>query len=139
MQEGSVEFEDTMEKVYSAPTQNQKEKHEADLKKEIKKLQRYREQIKQWMALPDKEVKDKKVLAEARKTIERVRLLRGGTPGSHVDPWECSTWKTSEGVRKRRRPKPTPKRGSKNKRNNRTAKDRCERGWRSVQRDWKNN
>ena len=35
--------------VYSPETSfNQKEKYEADLKKEIKKLQRYRDQIKTW-------------------------------------------------------------------------------------------
>ena len=62
--------------MYNAPTQNQKEKYEADLKKEIKKLQRYRDQIKTWMTYSDKDVKDKKALMDARKTIERVCLLR---------------------------------------------------------------
>jgi CCR4-NOT transcriptional regulation complex NOT5 subunit len=38
---------------------NQKEKFEADLKKEIKKLQRYRDQIKTW--IQSSEIKDKKV------------------------------------------------------------------------------
>lgn len=34
--------------VYDADNQAHKEKHEADLKKEIKKLQRLRDQIKTW-------------------------------------------------------------------------------------------
>ena len=58
--------------MYSASSQNQKEKHEADLKREIKKLQRYRDQIKTWLTFSDKDIKDKKALLEARKTIERV-------------------------------------------------------------------
>ena len=39
-----------------------------DLKKEIKKLQRYRDQIKSWASSPD--VKNKKPLLDARKQIE---------------------------------------------------------------------
>lgn len=38
------------EKVYSASSSNQKDKYEQDLKKEIKKLQRYRDQIKSWIS-----------------------------------------------------------------------------------------
>lgn len=34
--------------VYDTDNQNQKEKYEVDLKKEIKKLQRLRDQIKTW-------------------------------------------------------------------------------------------
>ena len=38
--------------MYSPETSlNQKEKYEGDLKKEIKKLQRYRDQIKAWCAV----------------------------------------------------------------------------------------
>lgn len=74
MIEGSAEFDSIIEKVYNAPTQNQKEKYESDLKKEIKKLQRYRDQIKTWLTFSDKDVKDKKALMDARKTIERVRI-----------------------------------------------------------------
>lgn len=47
---------------------NQKEKYEQDLKKEIKKLQRLRDQIKTWLASND--VKDKRALLENRKLIE---------------------------------------------------------------------
>lgn len=49
---------------------NQKEKYEQELKKEIKKLQRLREQIKTWQSSSD--IKDKKPLNEARKQIETV-------------------------------------------------------------------
>ncbi|MCO5593541.1 hypothetical protein L7F22_047555 [Adiantum nelumboides] len=56
-------------KVYDTENANQKEKFEADLKKEIKKLQRYRDQIKTW--LQSSEIKDKKALLDARKLIER--------------------------------------------------------------------
>ena len=56
------------EKVYSAANQSQKEKYEMDLKKEIKKLQRLRDQIKSWIS--SAEVKDKEPLVEARKLIE---------------------------------------------------------------------
>ena len=34
--------------LYATDNANQKEKHEANLKTEIKKLQRYRDQIKTW-------------------------------------------------------------------------------------------
>uniref|UniRef100_K3WB52 NOT2/NOT3/NOT5 C-terminal domain-containing protein n=1 Tax=Globisporangium ultimum (strain ATCC 200006 / CBS 805.95 / DAOM BR144) TaxID=431595 RepID=K3WB52_GLOUD len=67
--EGVEVFNDIWDKVYSASAQNQKEKHEADLKKEIKKLQRFRDQIKNWIGNSD--VKDKKPLTDARKLIEQ--------------------------------------------------------------------
>ena len=40
-----------MTQVYDTENVNQKEKYESDLKKEIKKLQRYRDQIKTWYFL----------------------------------------------------------------------------------------
>ena len=46
-----------------------KEKYEGDLKKEIKKLQRFRDQIKSWAASND--IKNKKPLLDARKAIEQ--------------------------------------------------------------------
>ncbi|RNA36643.1 ccr4-not transcription complex subunit 3, partial [Brachionus plicatilis] len=52
----------------NATSMNQKEKYEQELKKEIKKLQRLREQIKTWQSSSD--IKDKKPLTEARKQIE---------------------------------------------------------------------
>ncbi|XP_071813136.1 CCR4-NOT transcription complex subunit 3-like isoform X2 [Apostichopus japonicus] len=66
--EGVEIFEDIWDKVHSATNANQKEKYEADLKKEIKKLQRLRDQIKTWAA--SNEIKDKKPLLENRKLIE---------------------------------------------------------------------
>ena len=67
------EFEDIREKVYSATNSNQREKHEMELKKSIKKLQRLRDQIKTWLTL--NEIKDKRNLLDARKLIEVVSLL----------------------------------------------------------------
>ncbi|OQS06048.1 hypothetical protein THRCLA_01891 [Thraustotheca clavata] len=66
--EGVDTFNAIWEKVYSAAGQSQKEKHEADLKKEIKKLQRFRDQIKTWIGSSD--VKDKRPLMDARRLIE---------------------------------------------------------------------
>ncbi|GKV07390.1 hypothetical protein SLEP1_g19173 [Rubroshorea leprosula] len=76
VQEGVDIFDSIWNKVYDTDNANQKEKFEADLKKEIKKLQRYRDQIKTW--IQSSEIKDKKVsasyeqaLVDARKQIER--------------------------------------------------------------------
>ena len=66
--EGVEIFDDLYEKVYSAEQQSQKEKYEAELKKEIKKLQRLRDQIKSWIS--GSEVKDKDQLLEYRRLIE---------------------------------------------------------------------
>uniref|UniRef100_A0A8C2K503 CCR4-NOT transcription complex, subunit 3b n=1 Tax=Cyprinus carpio TaxID=7962 RepID=A0A8C2K503_CYPCA len=66
--EGVEQFEDIWKKLYNAANANQKEKYESDLKKEIKKLQRLRDQIKTWVA--SSEIKDKRQLVENRKLIE---------------------------------------------------------------------
>ncbi|UXI14395.1 CCR4-NOT transcription complex subunit 3 [Sarcoptes scabiei] len=66
--EGVEMFEDIWQKVHNATNANQKEKYEADLKKEIKKLQRLRDQIKSWLASSD--IKDKRLLIDYRKLIE---------------------------------------------------------------------
>ncbi|XP_019558582.3 rho GTPase-activating protein gacF isoform X2 [Aedes albopictus] len=66
--EGVETFEDIWQKVHNATNSNQKEKYEADLKKEIKKLQRLRDQIKSWIA--SGEIKDKSALLENRRLIE---------------------------------------------------------------------
>lgn len=55
--------------LQSADAQSQKQKLEEDLKKEIKKLQRYRDQIKTWAASAD--VKNKQPLLDGRANIER--------------------------------------------------------------------
>lgn len=69
VQEGVEVFDSIWNKVYDTDNANQKEKFEADLKKEIKKLQRYRDQIKTW--IQSSEIKDKKALMDARKLIEK--------------------------------------------------------------------
>uniref|UniRef100_A0A1I8G7D0 Not3 domain-containing protein n=1 Tax=Macrostomum lignano TaxID=282301 RepID=A0A1I8G7D0_9PLAT len=66
--EGQKAFQDIFDKFNESVNQAQKEKFENELKREIKKLQRYREQIKTWQA--SNEIKDKRNLAEARKNIE---------------------------------------------------------------------
>ena len=68
VQEGVDQFDEIFGKVQTAANSNQKEKYEGELKKEIKKLQRMRDQIKAWATSND--VKDKKPLQEARKKIE---------------------------------------------------------------------
>jgi len=75
--EGVEAFDDVWNKlvivsriqIQTATNANQKEKYESELKKEIKKLQRLREQIKTWQS--SNEIKDKKPLLEARKNIEQ--------------------------------------------------------------------
>ena len=108
-QSGVIEFDEMWEKVREATSANLKEKYEGfslssllplypffssfpntftcagDLKKAIKKLQRYRDQIKSWVA--SNEVKNKTPLSDARKLIETVCVnlisvpcqLNGGT------------------------------------------------------------
>lgn len=68
--EGLDEFEEIMIKLGSASNPAQREKIEADLKKEIKKLQRLRDQVKTWQTMS--EVKDKESLDTARRRIELV-------------------------------------------------------------------
>ena len=69
--EGIEEFNDIYEKIYSSNNAAQKDKLEENLKREIKKLQRSRDQIKTWAA--GNEVKDKTQLLDYRKKIEKVR------------------------------------------------------------------
>ena len=73
--EGADKFEENFQKVRNATNPNQKEKYEEDLKKEIKKLQRLRDQIKTWIA--SGAINDKTVLTEKRKYIESVSLWHG--------------------------------------------------------------
>lgn len=95
MTEGVETFEDIWQKVHNANNSNPKvlvspfcflkqleweqsfflfqEKYESDLKKEIKKLQRLRDQIKSWIA--SGEIKDKSALLENRRLIETVSFL----------------------------------------------------------------
>jgi len=46
VQDGVDEFNEVWDKLHASTNQNQKEKKEEELKKVIKKLQRYRDQIK---------------------------------------------------------------------------------------------
>lgn len=73
MSEGVEQFEALYDKIQQSTNQTQKEKLEADLKTQIKKLQRLRDQIKTW--LQSNEIKDKKALLDNRKLIETVSRL----------------------------------------------------------------
>jgi len=69
--EGNIAFDEIWERVHAAKSANQKEKYEkhwADLKKEIKRLQRYRDSVKTWASQDS--IKDKRPLQDARKEIE---------------------------------------------------------------------
>ncbi|KAK5661693.1 hypothetical protein OQA88_9793 [Cercophora sp. LCS_1] len=66
--EGVAEFEAIYEKIEQSNNPAQKDKLEDQLKREIKKLQRLRDQIKTWAASND--IKDKAPLLEHRRLIE---------------------------------------------------------------------
>ncbi|KAL1902933.1 general negative regulator of transcription subunit 5 [Sporothrix stenoceras] len=66
--EGVAEFDAIYEKIEQSNNPAQKEKLEDNLKREIKKLQRLRDQIKTWAA--GNEIKDKGPLMENRRLIE---------------------------------------------------------------------
>ena len=68
--EGVEQFESLYEKMQMSQNQTQKEKMESDLKTQIKKLQRLRDQIKTWQQSND--IKDKKSLLDNRRLIELV-------------------------------------------------------------------
>lgn len=70
--EGIASFEGIYEKITTTQNIAQRDKLEDQLKREIKKLQRFRDQIKTWAA--GNEVKDKSPLLEQRKAIETVRV-----------------------------------------------------------------
>lgn len=71
--EGVELFESIYDKMQASTNQTQKEKLETDLKTQIKKLQRLRDQIKTWVASND--IKDKSALLDNRKLIETVSYL----------------------------------------------------------------
>ena len=64
--------------MQASTNQTQKEKLETDLKTQIKKLQRLRDQIKTWVASND--IKDKTALLENRRLIETVRTRFHAVP-----------------------------------------------------------
>jgi CCR4-NOT transcription complex subunit 3 len=69
VQEGIDKFQEILEKFnQTSNNQTTRDKCEAELKQEIKRLQRLRDQIKGWIA--GNEVKDKCKLEDARKLIE---------------------------------------------------------------------
>ncbi|KAG2188986.1 hypothetical protein INT44_004128 [Umbelopsis vinacea] len=107
--EGVEMFESMIDKLEAAPPGNQKEKCESDLKKEIKKLQRLRDQIKTWISM--NEIKDKSALMENRKLIEqqmeRFKVIEremktkafskeGLSQSAKLDPREKEKLETSE-------------------------------------------
>lgn len=91
--EGVELFESIYDKMQASTNQTQKEKQELDLKTQIKKLQRLRDQIKTWVASND--IKDKSALLDNRKLIETVSskdsyLLRDICHESPPSCW-CAT------------------------------------------------
>jgi CCR4-NOT transcription complex subunit 3 len=92
--EGIQAFDGIYEKINSSTNTAQKDKLEDNLKREIKKLQRFRDQIKTWAA--GNEVKDKGPLLEERKKIEKVRtkLLTTSSGLTVYSVWNSSRpWK----------------------------------------------
>ena len=71
--EGVELFESIYDKMQASTNQTQKEKLETDLKTQIKKLQRLRDQIKTWITGND--IKDKSALLDTRRLIETVCTL----------------------------------------------------------------
>ncbi len=96
--EGVELFENIYDKMQAATNQTQKEKLEMDLKTQIKKLQRLRDQIKTWVASND--IKDKSQLVDNRKLIETVS--RAASPRIlNVLMSARSKWKSSRPARRK--------------------------------------
>lgn len=72
IEEGITAFDQTWEQVYEAESQTLREKYETELKKEIKKLQKLRDQVKSWVSKG--EVRQKQPLIEARE-VRKERSL----------------------------------------------------------------
>ncbi|KAJ9126224.1 hypothetical protein QFC24_001947 [Naganishia onofrii] len=73
VQEGVQVFDDMYDKFMLSTNTTQKDKLETDLKTQIKKLQRMRDQVKSWQTSND--IKDKGPLDQTRKVIETVSLV----------------------------------------------------------------
>ena len=100
--EGIVVFEGIFDKIQQATNASQKDKLEDALKREIKKLQRHRDQIKTWAA--GNEIKDKKPLMEQRKAIENVGAFKRPTLRVLISAdrgWPCRKWRNSRRSRKK--------------------------------------
>ena len=86
--EGVELFEAIHDKMQSSTDQTQKEKLETDLRTQIKKLQRLRDQINTWVA--NDFIKDKSYLLENRRLIEMVSIVTPNTlrwhPVCGLDP-----------------------------------------------------
>lgn len=67
--EGLQQFDDIHDKIALTENTNQKDKLEGDLRKEIKKLQRSRDQVKQWLGDSSNKL-DRNVLQDIRSRIE---------------------------------------------------------------------
>eukprot|EP00049_Salpingoeca_infusionum_P026493 m.26007 g.26007 ORF g.26007 m.26007 type:complete len:634 (+) comp8781_c0_seq2:109-2010(+) len=63
------QFEELWDKAEAATSSNQKEKHESELKKTIKKLQKFRDSIKTWLTSSDAKAMEGK-LKDNRRLIE---------------------------------------------------------------------
>lgn len=77
-----------MNKLNEANTDNQREKCQEDLKKEIKKLQRLRDQVKNWQGCTDIKVSGKRGIFRTFRPVgagqgaaERVPAARGRAHG----------------------------------------------------------
>ena len=96
--EGVELFDSIYDKMQASTNQTQKEKLELDLKSQIKKLQRLRDQIKTWVS--SSEIKDKSALLENRKIIETVCYAPGAHYYVSADSG-LSKWRSSRPARKR--------------------------------------
>ena len=67
--EGHATFHQTLKKIQTAVTQTQKERYETELKKEIKKLQRHRENLRNFES---QDTRYKSKITEARRKIEEL-------------------------------------------------------------------
>lgn len=99
--EGIATFEGIYEKIKSTSNPTQRDKLEENLKREIKKLQRFRDQIKTWAA--GNEVKDKTPLLEQRRAIETVRRDPSPSTRRRLCGADCrnSAWSNSRRSRRR--------------------------------------
>ena len=88
--EGVELFEAIYDKMQRSTDQTQKEKLETDLKTQIKKLQRLRDQINTWVA--NDFIKDKSYLLENRRLIEMVSIVTPNTLRWHHPPLAFCLW-----------------------------------------------
>lgn len=97
--EGVELFDTIYDKMQASNNQAQKEKLEAELKSQIKKLQRQRDTIKSWVSSND--VKDKAPLLESRRIIEQVSLIRVLSTKTCLIVCHFSKWRSSKPAKRR--------------------------------------